>query len=113
MNLEYMRQNVLAHNKVLYAGHAIAGVAAVSPHIAEEALGLIDVEYELLPLVLTAPESMREDAPILVENLETQEFGQPRHGVSNIAQHFQHRLGDLEEGFEQADVIIAIAPRSC
>lgn len=106
MNLEYMRQNVLAHNKVLYAGHAIAGVAAVSPHIAEEALGLIDVEYELLPLVLTAPESMREDAPILVENLETQEFGQPRHGVSNIAQHFQHRLGDLEEGFEQADVII-------
>ena len=63
MNLDYIRQNVLAHNKVLYAGHAIAAVAAVNVHIAEEALELIEVEYETLPAVLTAPEGMRIDAP--------------------------------------------------
>ena len=106
MNLDYMRRNVLAHDKVLYAGHAIAGVAAVSPHIAEEALDLIDVEYEVLPSVLTVPEGMKEDAPILVEDLKTEEFGHQLQGASNVAEHFQHRLGDVDDGFEQADVII-------
>src|ERR671925_1995648 len=51
-NLKYLSNNVLAGEKVLYRGHAIAAVAATSPHIAEEALGLIEVEYELLPPVL-------------------------------------------------------------
>ena len=44
-------------------------MAATSPHIAEEALALIDVDYEVLPAVLTAQEAMREDAPILHERL--------------------------------------------
>ena len=105
-SLDYLRWNVLAHDKVLYVGHALAGVAAVSPHIAEEALGLIDVEYEILPHVLTAPQAMKADAPILIEDLKTEEFGQQKDRISNIAQHFQHELGDIKGGFEQADLII-------
>ena len=58
--LSYIRGNVLASGKVLYQGHAIAAVAAVSPHVAEEAAGLIEVDYEVLPCVLTAPDAMKE-----------------------------------------------------
>ncbi len=106
MDLGHIRQNVLAHGKALYAGHAIAGVAATSPHIVGEALGLIDVEYEVLSPVLTAPEGMADGAPVLIEDLYTQEFGERLAKVSNVAEHFQHKLGDAAAGFEQADVII-------
>ena len=105
-SLEYLQHNVLAHDKVLYAGHAVAGVAAVSQHVAEEALGLIDVKYEILPHVLTAPDAMKEDAPILIEGLKTGGLGQQKDKISNIAEHFQHSLGDIEKGFKQADVVI-------
>ena len=44
--MKYLRDNGMASDKVLYKGHALAGVAATSPHIAEEALSLIEVEYE-------------------------------------------------------------------
>src|SRR5581483_1511079 len=74
--LSYIRGNVLASGKVLYQGHAVAAVAASSVHIAEEAARLIEVDYEVLPCVLTAPEAMRDDAPILHDNLRTKEFGE-------------------------------------
>ena len=106
MDLAYLQENVLARDKALYAGHAIVGVAGTSPHVVDEALGLIDVEYELLPPVLTAPEAMKEDAPVLLEGLRTAEFGQQADGPSNVAEHFQHSLGDVEEGFKQADLVI-------
>src|SRR5579872_1820791 len=52
--LSYIRGNILAHGKALYRGHAVAAVAATNQHIAEEAAGLIEVDYEVLPCVLTA-----------------------------------------------------------
>ena len=52
VNYWFMSNNVLAADKVLYKGHAVAAVAATSPHIAEEALALINVEYEVLPAVI-------------------------------------------------------------
>ena len=52
-NMRFLSNNIMAADKVLYKGHAIAAVAATSPHIAEEALALIQVEYEELPPVLT------------------------------------------------------------
>jgi CO/xanthine dehydrogenase Mo-binding subunit len=106
MNLDYMRQNVLARDKVLYAGHAVAGVAAVSQHIAEEAIALIEVEYEVLAPVMTAPEGMANNAPILLDDLRTDEFGEIGDKPSNVAQHFRHTIGDIEQGFAQADEII-------
>src|SRR5947209_18539541 len=74
--LSYIRGNVLAREKALYAGHAVAAVAASSAHIAEEAAGLIEVDYEVLPYVLSAPEAMQEGAPILHDTLKTKEFGE-------------------------------------
>lgn len=104
--LSYIRGNVLASGKVLYKGHAVAAVAAVSAHVAEEAAKQIVVEYEPLPCVLTAPEAMAEGAPILHDGLKTREFGQATDRVSNVADHFRHTLGNVEEGFAAADVVI-------
>ena len=103
---KYLRDNVLANEKALYRGHAIAGVAATSPHVAEEALALIDVRYEVLPSVLTAPEGMKDDAPLLHDDLKTSELGEQTDRLSNLAEHFQHVKGDVESGFAEADVVV-------
>jgi len=104
--LSYIRGNVMAKGKVLYRGHAIAGVAATNAHIAEEAAGLIEVEYEPLPCVLTAPDAMKDGAPLLHEDLHTSELGAKTDRASNVAEHFRHTKGDIEKGFAAADVIV-------
>ena len=106
IGLRYRRNNILAGDKVLYVGHAVAAVAADSLHIAEEAVSLIEVEYEVLPPVLTAPEAMDEDAPLLHDDLRTKEFGQRVDGATNVAEHFQFRLGDVDKGFAEADIVV-------
>ena len=90
---------------MLYKGHAVVGVAATSPHIAEEAIELIEVEYEVLPPVLDVLGSMKEDAPLLHGDLTTEELGTRTERISNIARHVQHRMRDIEEGFSEADEI--------
>ncbi len=106
VNLRELSGNVLAHDKVLYRGHAIAAVAAVSPHVAGEAVGLIDVEYELLPPVLDARDAMRPDAPLLDENRRTRSMAGPADGPSNVAAHYQFISGDPEQAFADSDVIV-------
>ncbi|UCC62534.1 MAG: xanthine dehydrogenase family protein molybdopterin-binding subunit [Anaerolineae bacterium] len=106
INLRHQSNNVLARGKVLYHGHAVAAVAAINPHIAEEALALIEVDYDLLPPVLDVRQAMRDDAPILLEELRTDEMGQSGDRPTNVASHMQHKRGDLEEGFRQAAVIV-------
>ena len=106
VNLKYLCDNILASDKVLYKGHAIAAVAATNPHIAEEACELIDVEYELLPPVLEVREAMEPDAPILHENLTTSSLGDEDDKPTNIASHLQHKKGDIEKGFDEAEVVI-------
>ena len=54
VNYGFYSRNVMAREKALYVGHAIAAVAAIDPHIAEEALALIEIDYEVLTPVLTA-----------------------------------------------------------
>ncbi|MCI0437858.1 MAG: molybdopterin-dependent oxidoreductase, partial [Chloroflexi bacterium] len=105
-SLRDLRGNVLASDKALYKGHAIAGVAATSPHIAEEALKLIEVEYEVLPPVITVMDAMKNGATILHEGLKTEELGKKTNRVSNVARHFQHVKGDVEQGFKEADIIL-------
>jgi CO/xanthine dehydrogenase Mo-binding subunit len=104
--LSYIRGNMLASSKALYRGHAIAAVAATSPHIAEEAAGLIEVEYEPLPCVLTATDAMQEGAPLLHEDLTTKELGQRTDHASNVAEHHRFSMGDIAGGFAAADVVI-------
>lgn len=105
-NLKHLRCNVLAEDKVLYHGHAIVAVAAVDPNIAEDALSLIDVEYEVLPPVLTVQDATADGAPLLLEDQTTQSLGEDTGDKSNITTHFQHKLGDVDAGFDKADIVI-------
>ncbi len=106
-NLMYQSNNILARDKVLYFGHAVAAVCATDAHIAEQALALIKVDYEVLPAVLDVMQAMQPDAPILLDKLRTKELGGVRGDQpTNIAEHVQHLLGDLDAGFAQATVIV-------
>jgi CO/xanthine dehydrogenase Mo-binding subunit len=96
-----------AHEKVRYIGDPVAGVAAVDRDTAEEALGLIHVDYEELPPVFDPLEAMKPGAPLVHEELGTYwnspiVFPQPG---TNICNHFKLRKGDIEEGFHQSDFI--------
>ncbi|MDG2303116.1 MAG: xanthine dehydrogenase family protein molybdopterin-binding subunit [Candidatus Binatia bacterium] len=106
-NVRHLSENILAHDKVLYHGHAIAAVAATSAHIAEEAAALIDVKYEVLPPVLDVRKAMQDDAPILHPDLRTH-GGDPERAdrETNVAAVTHFERGDIEAGFAQADEII-------
>ena len=105
--LHDLQANILARHKALYKGHAIAAVAANNPHTAEEAVKRIKVDYEVLPPVMTAPEGMADDAPILHESLRTSELGTTiADKKTNVADHFQHVKGDISKGFADADVVV-------
>ena len=116
VNYRFLSNNVIAEGKALYKGHAIAAVAASSAHAAEEALKLIDVEYEVLPPVMDGKEAMKADSPLVHERLAGMTTAAIRAGGvlddddptngTNIANHFEFRLGDLDQGFQEADVII-------
>jgi CO/xanthine dehydrogenase Mo-binding subunit len=106
VELKYLRGNILAREKVLYKGHAVAAIAASNPHAAEEALALIEIEYEVLDHILTAPDGMREGAPLLHEDLKTTDLGEASEESSNVASHYQHTKGEIEAGFEAADVVV-------
>jgi CO/xanthine dehydrogenase Mo-binding subunit len=100
--------NLLARTKVLYKGHPVAAVAAANQHVAEAALDLIKVEYEVLPAVMTVQQAMAKDAPLLHENLTTTELGERTDKKSNVATHVQFTQGDIEKGFAAADVIVEL-----
>jgi CO/xanthine dehydrogenase Mo-binding subunit len=111
-NPRILAENALAARKVLYVGHAVAAVAATSKRIAEDALALIEVEYEVLPPLLNALEAMEDGAPLLHEQMTTRSLaerfsrGTDTGRSSNIASHLRFERGDLAVGFEQADVIV-------
>ena len=98
--------NVMAREKVLYKGHPVAAVAAVNAHVAETALGLIDVQYEVLPPVMDVREAMKDNAPLLHDDLTTTELGERTDKHSNVASHFRYEQGDVEKGFAEADVVV-------
>jgi CO/xanthine dehydrogenase Mo-binding subunit len=100
-------QSVVAIDKVRFVGDPVAAVAAVDLDTAQEAIDLIDVEYEELPAVFDVFEAMADGAPLLHE-------GPPRVGQtfadviisaqagSNICNHFKLRKGDVEEGLARS-----------
>jgi CO/xanthine dehydrogenase Mo-binding subunit len=100
-------QPIVAIDKVRFVGEPVAAVAAVDLDTAQEALDLIEVEYEELPAVFTLDEALAEGAPVLHE-------GPPRLGQTfpdvivnpeggNVCNRFKLRKGDVEAGFAQAD----------
>jgi xanthine dehydrogenase molybdenum-binding subunit len=102
----YLSQEVLARDRVLFHGHAVAAVAATSSHIAEAALALIEVEYEPLPFVLDPVEAMGPNAVRLHDDLYTQTATGKATTRSNIAEHLEMGRGDVEQGFAEADVVL-------
>ncbi len=104
--VQAMREGIMASDRVRFKGHPVAGVAALNVHIAEEAIGLIEVEYEVLASVMTTQDAMKDGAPILYDDLRTDELGETVEGNTNVAQHMQYSLGDIDKGFAEADVIV-------
>ncbi|MEX2175843.1 MAG: xanthine dehydrogenase family protein molybdopterin-binding subunit [Pirellulaceae bacterium] len=106
VNLTHLAANCLASGKVLYRGHAVAAVAAVNPHVAEEAAKLVRVEYEVLPSVTWVLDAMHDAAPILHEDLRTDEMGKKGDRPTNVSVHLRFEKGNIADGFKQADVIV-------
>jgi len=104
VNARYVSMNILARYKVLYDGHAVAAVAASDRHTAEEALRRIEVEYEVLPPVMTVNQAMGPEAAIVLEDLRSKEEGPDKQ--TNVANHLQFKRGDIDEGFKTADHIV-------
>ena len=87
---------VLCYDKVRYVGDAVALVVAESEGAADSALGLIEVEYQPLPVVTGPKEAARDDSPKIHE----------KHEHGNFLAHFHLESGDLAKGFAEADVIV-------
>jgi len=98
--------NLMARSKAVYKGHAVAAVAAVNQHIAETALELIKVDYEVLKPVMDVHQAKADGAPLIQEDLTTNELGERTDKKSNVATHIQFSQGDIEKGFAEADVIV-------
>ncbi|MFO0817889.1 MAG: xanthine dehydrogenase family protein molybdopterin-binding subunit [Pirellulales bacterium] len=106
LNLAHLAANLLAKDKTLYKGHAIAAVAAVNVHVAEEAAAKIKIEYEVLPSVTWVLDAMKDDAPLLHEDLRTDSMGKKGDKPTNVGVHLQFQKGDIAEGFAAADVVV-------
>ena len=98
--------NVLAREKVLYHGHAVAAVAATSEAIARSALSKIVVEYEELTPVMDLVAAQKEDSPLLHEKQITEGTEEENPKPSNIAKQMMLERGNVTEGFAEADVIV-------
>src|SRR5713101_4396215 len=106
MNYKDVVRNVMAREKALYEGHAVAAVAATSVAIARRALKLIEVKYEVLPHVIDVVEAMQPGAPLLHDDLFTVGVEPKPEKPSNIAKRVEIKQGDVEAGFKKADLVI-------
>ena len=109
---------LLAQDRVRFLGEKVAVVAAEDPDLAEEALLLIDVDYEELPAVFDPLEALEADSPILHEEFSSYELAAqiplfrppgsppPVEGPSNLYSRWIWAKGNVEEGFAQADRVI-------
>lgn len=94
--LKSSRNYSLAVDKVRFAGQAVAAVAAENRYAVEEAVKLIKVEYEPLPVVANAEKAMEPGSPLLYEEWK-----------DNILYHVEYSEGDVEGAFKEADIIIS------
>jgi CO/xanthine dehydrogenase Mo-binding subunit len=104
-------EEVFAGTKVRFLGDAIAAVAAENEVTAEEALDLIECEYDELPAMVTTDEALRENAPLIHESCERYELNpimarkwSPVPGT-NIAHQTSFSRGNVDHGFADADEI--------
>jgi putative selenate reductase molybdopterin-binding subunit len=93
----------LLDSKVRFVGDRVAAVAAESRAIAERALGLIEVEYEILPAVLDMEQAMVEGAAVIHDEPDSTKIYDREH---NIAGYILREIGSVEQGFRDSDYII-------
>ncbi len=97
---------VLAQDVVRFVGEKVAAVAAIDPETADEALLLINVEYEELTPVYDAEEAMSPNAPDLHPDMESYRgLPQPPSGIRNTFAHMTWEKGNIEQGFKESDLI--------
>src|SRR5579875_2899332 len=106
MNFRDLSRNCIARDKVLYDGHAVAAVAATTQAIADQAVTLVDVTYEVLPHVIDVEEAMKDDAPLLHDDLFTANMDPKPSKPSNIAKRVYFAKGDADKAFAGADVVV-------
>jgi CO/xanthine dehydrogenase Mo-binding subunit len=103
-------ERIMARRKVLLKGHPIAAVCAIDHHIAEDAVELIEVEYEVLHAVVTIDDALAPNAPILhddgLSDLVDGLFELVNDQPSNIARTMQMGMGDIDVGFAEAEIVI-------
>jgi CO/xanthine dehydrogenase Mo-binding subunit len=105
-NLRDVSLNVLARHKVLYEGHAVAAVAATTAAVADQALDVIVVTYEVLPHVIEVEAAMEPNAPVLHDHMFTEGVEPTPTTPSNIAKQNELKRGDLAEGWAAAEVTV-------
>ena len=88
-NFWHITRNVMAREKALYEGHAVAAVAAIDKPTAERAAELIDIDYEVLPHVIDVDEAMAPDAPLLFEDMMTRGVEPAPQKPSNISKRLE------------------------
>src|SRR5436190_153151 len=108
----YKDQTIVAVDKVRYVGDAVAAVAAVDEATAEQALNLLEVEYEELPSVTSIDEALAPGAPLVHDAASSggEMMGQryeipPEFAGTNVCYRFSYAKGDVEQGFKSADDI--------
>lgn len=87
-------------NKVRHVGDRVAIVAAETLEIAEKALKMIDVDYEILPAIVDPEIAMKDDAPIIHDEADTQGIYDTKH---NIVHHIEAEVGNVEKAFTEAE----------
>ncbi|HEY3078285.1 MAG TPA: xanthine dehydrogenase family protein molybdopterin-binding subunit [Chloroflexota bacterium] len=119
------QHNVVVRTQVLFAGQPVAAVAALTREIADEAVGLIEVEYDVLPPLLDPLESMKKGAPTIVhegseagvhidrseEKIHTAGAGaldeqDETSELNNVSSQVHFKRGDVEQGFKEADAVV-------
>jgi CO/xanthine dehydrogenase Mo-binding subunit len=106
-DLRYLARKCMAAGKVLFDGHPVAAVAATSAAIAEQALALIEVDYEVLPHVIGIEEALRPGAPILHDDVFTQGLAEPPAGPSNASLRVAVSRGDAAGALAKADDVFS------
>ena len=105
-SLKFASDHMMASDKALFKGHPVAAIAAVNAHVAESAMALIEVDYEVLKPVVDVREAMQDGAPLLHEDLRTNDMGETGEKPSNVATHMSYSIGDLDKGFAEADLVL-------
>ncbi len=108
IDMSAIKEIVMASDKARYHGQVVAAVAATDPFIAEEAAGLVEIDYEVLPVVEDVLQAMQAGTALVHEDLHTiEEATQEKSDQpSNISTHMVYTRGDVEAGFKAADAVV-------